>query len=222
MCFCLPISAQQQSDFEDNDNWKYFYDIGFESGLYVSTNVKSFQSASINTLHGSYFFSDKLGFRSGISYISGMDGCDYYLKVPLLFSFRTKTFRMNWWEVLSEDGSFGDFIRSVIFSLFPTRIEFNVGTSLGYLYPQSSHTYSFRNGEEILIESFDASQRFASSLDGNLRLSFQFWRICINGYMGFNYLWTNNFNHNVFYPSHKEERKPSWFGNIGAGASFRF
>jgi len=222
-CFYMPIYAQQSENkysITDNDNWKYFYDIGFESGLYSSTNAGGNPSGSINTLTGSYFLSDKLGFRSGISLISEMDGSNYYWKIPLLFSFRTKTFSGVFYNI-EDIESFKDFFVSFLLYLLPTRFEFNVGTSLGYISPNDSQTDSYRNGERVHVESSIVNREFASSLDANFRLSYQIWRICLNGNLGINYLWTRNFNH-YDGPWGNVKTNPSWFGNLSAGISFRF
>ena len=218
MCFCLSVSAQQserQYDMYDNDNLKYHYDIGFESGLYGSLDFNGFQPGTIHTLHGSYFFRENFGFRSGISLISEIGGSDYY-KIPVLFSARTKTFN-RYWNITSDNGLLHDFFLNVFLSLLPTRFEVNIGPSLGYIphYNSRAHYYDF--GRKVYYDSFNDFS-IASSLDTNLRLSFQFWRICVNGNVGFNYLWTKNYN--VYQLS--ENIKPSWFTNTSIGVSFRF
>jgi len=209
--FCLTAHAQQSKyeyDIDDNDNWKYFYDIGIEGGRYISTDNNIFNFNFFTTLTGSYFFSDKLGFRSGVSFISGMEGSDSYWKVPILFSIRSKTSQRGGGVVIGA-----------------ARTEFNIGTSLGYISPKESITYRSQNGREVSVITNTVTSKFASSLDANVRLSFQFWRICLNGNMGINYLWTRNYNQHTFYhyaPNSEENIYPSWFWDVKVGASFRF
>ena len=220
----MPISAQQSDTrygTKNNDNWKYFYDIGFERGLYIPTGNNNYQSGNSFTLTGGYFFTDKLGVRSGISLITDLDGSDYYWKVPLLFSFRTKTFQ-SYYTMADENTLLSDFLFNFFLNLLPKRIELNVGTSLGYMTPSDSYSYIYRDGREIITESFDLSRKFASSLDANLRLSFPIWRFCLNVNMGISYLWTQNYTHKVFYPVAEEKIGPSLFGTLGVGATFRF
>lgn len=220
--FCLALQIQQlsaQSYDTDNDNWRYFYDIALESGIYIPIE-NSFPSGSITSLSGSYFWNDKLGVRSGVSLITGMDGSDKYFKVPFLFSFRTRTFTSDWNS--DEDyENFGEMLVSLLLHVLPTRLELNIGPSFGYMTPGDSETYTYINGKEVLRETADIRHRFASSLDANARLSFQFWRICVTGNFGVNYLLTRNYDYRLYTPR-EEKHHPSWFANLGLGVSYRF
>jgi hypothetical protein len=91
-------------------------------------------------------------------------------------------------------------LKTLILLLIPVRGEINIGPSFGY--------------------AWDARRNFASSLDANFRMGFQFWRIVINGNLGINYLWTKNFVDTAPYNRHSVT--PVWFVNLSAGASFRF
>jgi hypothetical protein len=222
---CLNLQAQESKrDYDtENDNWTYFYDIAVENGVYNS--IGHHENGSMFSASGSYFYNDKFGFRSGISLITGMEASDKYWKMPVLFAFRTKTFKTDWGEPFGYSDDIGYFfletLTNVLVRILPTRFEFNAGPSFGYLTPEYSSTYTYQGDQLILAKSVDARSRFASSLDANMRMSFQFWRICLNVNMGSNWLWTRNYEYTQYLPAKRTE-KPSWFLNFGAGASFRF
>jgi hypothetical protein len=220
----LPIqsaNAQMIHSDNDNDNFRYFYDIAVDVGSYMPMNataMSSFSDGSVISLSGSYYYNDKFGFRSGISYISGLYGCDKYLKVPFLFSFRTRTFH---WLIDRESDNLRELLLDLLLLLLPTRFELNVGPSLGYINPSKYAYYTNIRGNDVLVQTADIRSRFASSIDANARVTFQFWRICINGNIGFNYLLTNNFDYRIYSPN-TEKVNASWFLNASAGLSFRF
>ena len=220
--FC--VSAQRLVIDNDNDNFRFFYDIGVEVGAFRPiSNTNYLQGGAMFAITGSYFYSHRFGFRSGLSLIDAMEEGGIYWRVPILFAFRTKTFRTDltdwrarrmshnpYWESPYWELSFiqrlANDVGSFLLVLLPTRFELNAGTSFGAI--PSYHS-----------ERIEVSQRFANTLDANARLSFQFWRICINGNLGISYLLTRNINYTGFSG---EETKPSWFSNMGLGVTFRF
>jgi hypothetical protein len=206
---------------EENDNWDYFYDIALGGGLYISTDDNSFPPGTVISLSGSYFLNDKIGFRSGVSYITQLEGSNEYLKIPLLVAFRTASFRYDWLDQ-TEPENLGEFFTHFLLTIIPTRFEINAGPSLGYMTPNPVSTYTYQIGKEVLLETSEINQRFASSLEANFRISYQIWRICLTGNLGINYLWTKNYNHQVFRPTENSNTKPSWFANLSFGGSFRF
>ena len=214
----LPIykANAQMIDFE-NDNLRYFHDIAFDSGKYTPTDG-SFSSGTMTSFSGSYFWNKEFGIRIGVSLITDLDGSDKYFKVPVLFSFRTRTFR---WLFDHEAETWRGALLEILLSLLPTRFEFNIGPSFGHITPQKSAHYTIENGKEILRQTSDANYRFAASIDANIRIGFQFWRVCVNGNIGCNYLFTNNFDYRIHHP-YKEKINSLWFLNASAGLSFRF
>ena len=227
-CFSFAAYAQQidiEFDREFNDNRKYFSDIGFEYGLFSTGGTPPPLSGNIWSLTGSYFYNDKFGFRSGISHISDLKGSNYYLKIPVLFSFRTKTEQGGFIEFGANE-SFAAFLFRCFLMILPKRFEFNIGPSLGYISPNDHCKYIWHDGNLVPAEYNNVSMRFASSLDANARLSFQFWRVCVNGNLGVSYLFTRNYQHHTYryYLSYisEENSRPSWFANLTIGASFRF
>ena len=215
LCFSLSVSAQHRN----NDNFRFFYDIGVEVGAFRPISSTNYlQGGAMFAITGSYFYSHRFGFRSGLSLIDAMEEGDIYWRVPILFAFRTKTFRTDltdwrsrrmpyspYWE-LSFIQRLANDVGSFLLVLLPTRFELNAGTSFGAI--PSYHS-----------ERIEVSQRFANTLDANARLSFQFWRICINGNLGISYLLTRNINYKGL---NSEKTKPSWFSNMSFGATFRF
>jgi hypothetical protein len=215
----------------ENDNWRYFKDIGIERGTFTPMSKFNLSSGSALTITGSYFYNDKFGFRSGVSSIDGLAGGANYWRVPILFAFRTRTFTADYdlnQHDMYEDYSFSTSLtRGLVgffLSLLPTRFEMNAGASFGGISPYHSKGYSMLpNGNYIHTKTIDISQRFASTLDANMRIGFQFWRICVNGNLGVSYLLTQNINYYDIHPNLGEEKSnPSWLGNVGVGASFRF
>ena len=229
---CLLIQAQQQDIYlesypreslVEDDNQKYFYDIAVDAGLYIPMDEASdFAGGSTINISGAYYFDNKWGVRSGLSLISDMEGSDAYLKVPVLFSYRTKLFQLNWDDSGSDtdDFSMSDFLLGIFFSLFPSRLEFNTGPSLGYMTSNPNFSYHYQNGQAITSGTFGVKSQFAASWDANIRLSYQIWRIGITGSFGVNYLFTKNYQYRCFLPM--ETYEPKWFGNLSLGASFSF
>jgi hypothetical protein len=199
MCSGMMASAQTEMENEryiNNDNWRYFKDIALESGLYASTSgVNNMTDGSITSLYGSYFPVHNMGFRSGVSYIMDINHSDY-VKIPLLFAIRSRTFHFSH----TEYETFWETLRDLILCIMPARCEVNTGPSLGYVH--------------------NAQRKFAASLDLNLRIGFQFWRIGINGNMGINYLLTKNFVDKKTV--NRQSSRPAWFANLSIGGSFRF
>ncbi len=224
LSFSFVLQAQNASSGKsspDNSDRKFFYDLGLETGLYVSTTDRDWPSGSILSFHGGYYWNDRFGVRSGLSFISGLEGSDRYYKVPLLFSFRIGPYQKEW-DDRDEYDNFGELLFAFLLHFLPTSLEVNAGTSFGSISPDLSEIYTINNkGKEILSERSWVSREFASSLDANLRLSFRFWRINLTGNMGINYLYTKNFHHTLYVPEETRNR-PCWFANLGLGASFLF
>ena len=212
-------NAQMIESADDNDNLKYFHDIAIETGAYTPID-NSFSGGNVVTLSGSHYWNDKWGLRSGLSFITAVEGSDKYFKIPVLFSFRTKTF-VGVFEDKDVYDNFGEFLLNFILQILPTRFELNAGASLGYITPAKSASYIVENGRKSLLSTADVRSRFASSLDVNGRLSFQFWRICVTGNLGLSYLLTNNYDYRIYYPR-EEKIRCSWFVNASCGLSFRF
>ncbi len=213
------LSTQARQPEERNDNWRYFRDIGVEYGIYIPTEYNNLSNGSITNLHGGYFFNDKLGFRSGITLITGMEGSGNYWKIPFLFSVRTKTFNIEWNSDAEYDNA-SDLLFNFLLFILPNSYELNIGPSLGYMTPKNSITYITQGGAEF-SEIYKINNRFASSIDANLRLSFQLGKICLNGNMGINYLLTKNYDYHFFIPDDTAQ-KPTWFVNLSVGVSYRF
>jgi hypothetical protein len=202
---CFGLSAKAQTEFEieephiENDNKLYFQDIVAEYGSYSTTALNSDMSEGyITSLYSGYFLTHWYGFRSGASLIMDLKHNSPYIKIPCLFAVRTPSLRL----LIAEPESFREFLLSIFLLIIPTRFELNVGPSLGYVW--------------------NNQRSFASSIDANLRMGFQIWRIEIHGNMGVNYLWTKNFIDRDYDRDYKRLFRPAWFINLSFGASFRF
>jgi hypothetical protein len=205
----MALSAQMDMETEsgiheqdvaiENDNYRYFRDIVLERGLYMAMINKPNSELSdgrITSLYGSYFIKHWLGFRSGASLIMDLKDDSPYLKVPCLIAVRTPRIRIE----LHDAETFSEYLTNLFLLFIPARFECNLGPSFGYVW--------------------NNRPAFAFSIDGNLRMGFQFWRIGLHGNMGFNYLWTKNFKGQESFGLRKYVR-PYWYANMSFGMSFR-
>ncbi|MDR2056769.1 MAG: hypothetical protein LBP83_00495 [Dysgonamonadaceae bacterium] len=237
--FCMALSMQAQEtktydyfhpEYEDrdgeksvndryNDNLIYFHDVTLERGLFIPTDNNHLSNGSVTALSGSYFLNDKFGFRSGISYISEMDGSQMYWKVPLLFAFRTTTIPFND-DTDMDFETARDYLVYLLLNVIPKRFEFNAGPSLGYMTPYSLY---YSSGETLTLpsETTRLRYRFASSIDANMRMIYQIGQLGLYINMGISYLWTRNYIYFETKPYRKESR-PAWLANLSLGVSFRF
>jgi hypothetical protein len=199
MCLGILVHAQTEEETEpyiDNDNKLYFYDVLLERGTYTTTALNSNLSEGlITSVYGGYFLTHWFGVRPGVSLITDLKNNSPYLKIPCLFAVRSNTT-----HIYLEHETFQEFLLSLFLYIMPTRFEFNLGPSLGYVWNNPRH--------------------LAVSIDGNLRMGFQFWRIGIHGDLGVNYLCTKNFVEKILYVN--QPIRPAWFFSFSAGASFRF
>jgi hypothetical protein len=199
LCIGMLTDAQVEFGIDkpyiENDNKLYFQDVVAEYGTYSTFALNtSLSDGFVASLSSGYFVTHWYGFRSGASLIMDLEHNSPYIKIPCLFAVRTPLLRLS----IAEPESFSEFLVSLFFCIIPTRFEFNLGPSLGYVWNNKRH--------------------FASSVDCNIRIGFQFWRIGIHGNIGANCLWTKNF---VDRDS-KQLSRPAWFNSAGFGASFRF
>lgn len=199
------------------------YEVGIEGGVIAGMGMDDAYSGSAFHLTGAYFMSERLGFRSGASLLSGIDGADKYWKIPLLFSYRFPE-----WEREEEDlysaASKHDFddniLMALVFLLLPRQLEINAGPSLGYITPDRLEHYYGKTGK--LEYSEDIRRRFASSFDLNFRLGFPIGRVKLNVNIGFNYLMTKNFIYQTYGGYGGKTDYPAWSGDIRFGGSFTF
>jgi hypothetical protein len=201
---CFGLSAKAQMEFEveephiENDNKLYLQDIVAEYGSYSTTALNSdISEGYITSLYSGYFLTHWYGLRSGASLIMDLKNNSPYIKIPCLFALRTPRLQL----FIAEPESFKEFLISIFLHII-TRFELNVGPSLGYVW--------------------NNQRNFASSVDANLRMGFQVWRIGIHGNIGANYLWTRNFLDRDYDKGYKRLFRPAWFVNLSFGASFKF
>jgi hypothetical protein len=201
-----------------NNNCDYFHDVALERGAFIPTTHGDLSDGTIITLHGSHFLNDKFGFRSGISYIYGLEGSNMYWKAPFLFAFRTGTISFND-DNDPEFETLRDYYTYLLLNIIPKRFEFNAGVSLGYMTPDSPYypDESFLSPSETMTLRY----RFASSVDANMRIIYQIGQLGLHVNAGVSYLWTRNYIYSIYKP-YCEESHPAWFANLSIGASFRF
>lgn len=197
-----------------DDNRKYYYDLGIS----YSTLIFSGEGSMIN-LQGAYYLSPNLGLRTGLSYSSNItDDCNWMVKVPILFSFRTSTIDGGYFDLNndSEDQTIGAIIINVLVNILPKRFELNIGPAIGYINPYKE----LGNIEKSNSESNLINTKMMFSLDANAKMTFPIKRFGIDLSFGVSYLATNNIKH---YKYDKLDYKyDRWIGNFTLGAHYRF
>jgi hypothetical protein len=179
-----------------DDNKLYYQDIVAEYGLYTAIAANSSLSDGfVTSLYSGYFLTHWFGVRPGVSVIMDLTDNSPYLKIPCLFAVRSPIVRTT----IAEADTFREHLFNLFLHILPMRYEFNIGPSLGYVW--------------------NNRRRFASSIDMNLRMEFQIWRIGIHGNMGVNCLWTKNF---IDRDRMAKNVRQAWYANFSIGASFRF
>lgn len=206
ICF---LSAQT-SRFE-SDNNKYFFDIG----LSYSTMIFEGDGTMVN-LHGAYYFAPNLGIRTGLSYTSNItDDCDWMIKIPALFSFRTETIE-SMEPNFDDDETLGEMLFSSLLYILPKRFEINAGPSFGYMSP-----YNLPNKHGQLVEDFYyINTKTMATLDLNGKMTIPINRVGVDLSLGVSYFLTKNIK--SVSPNGVDSKTHRWIGNFSVGIHYRF
>jgi len=166
-----------------------------------------------------YFFYNRIGFRTGFSVIKDLEGTDGFYSVPLLFAYRTKVHREFY--IGGDIDSFGDLIFKIILGLIPKHAEYNIGFNLGYINPDNNLGLVSYNDGPYYKEGFLTQNRFFTSADAGLRLTYRIYRFGIVLSPSASYVLTNNFE---FYSEQGSNNgySPDWFLKMTIGLSYRF
>jgi hypothetical protein len=214
------VSYSIAQDEEERD--KFNYDISLNYGIFPSltsdeNNPELF--GNIISAEYAYFFHNRIGFRTGFSSITNLEGTDGFYSVPLMFAFRSKVQRDFF--IGGDINSFGDLIFQLILGLIPKHAEYNIGINLGYINPDNNLGLVSYNGGPFFKEGFLTQNRFYSSADAGLRLTYRIYRFGIVLSPSLSYVLTNNFE---FYSEQGSNNgySPDWFINMTIGLSYRF
>jgi len=200
----------------------FFHDLSFNYGIHpavISDNNQPNLVGSMFSAQGAFFFYNNMGVRTGLTYITNMEGTDSYTSIPLMFAYRTKTNRDFY--LGSNIDSFGDLLFQIILGLIPKQAEYNVGISLGYIEPNNNLSLVDYGDGYFFEEGYQVNQRFTSSVDAGLRLTYRIYRFGVVLSPSVSYVFTDNFEYyselglNSGYT-------PNWFMNLTFGISYRF
>lgn len=214
-CF-VTLNAQTNND--ETLNKRFYKDIG------ISQSILFVGDGSITNLHGAYYFTPKLGVRSGISYSNNIiDNCKSYIKIPILFSLRSETIRNDDPDfTIGDEDNLSDIILNAIGNILfmiPTRYEINIGPTIGYISSDSKLTAE----EKRQVDDYFVNVNPMITLDANAKMTLALYRIGIDFSFGVSYLVTPNlkyYSNNIY--SDKDGKTLRWIGNFSIGAHYRF
>lgn len=212
-----------ENKFNDENIYRYFSDISLASGLCLFFKDYSGEgSGNTYSLQGSYYFLPNWGVRSGFSYVNNLSGMDYYYKIPLLFSYRSRTVKMERID-MDEVENFRDILLSVFCSLIPAAIEADAGMSFGYIHPDVTE-YHDPKGNPVLYDGYQVVRKFAPSFDANLKIIIPVWRFGVYGSVGASYLFLRNFEYHAYAPVPPDynNSRTGWLAQLILGGYFRF
>lgn len=205
----LTLRAQKHIDISDNR--KYYYDVGFNYSTLIFHG-----DASMISLHGAYYLTPNLGIRTGLGYTRDLtDDCDWLIKVPVLFTYRTETIdSMN--PNLDDCETFGEMLFASLWYILPKRFELNAGPSFGYM-----DTYRrFTEEEKIKSDNFFINVKPIVTLDANAKMIIPIGRVGFDLSLGVSYFLTRNIKY--YSPDNLDNKISRWMGNFSVGAHYRF
>ncbi|MFV0417923.1 MAG: hypothetical protein ACK5KT_04190 [Dysgonomonas sp.] len=207
----MTLSSQAQIYNDISDNKKYFYDLGFNYSTLIFHG-----DASMIGLNGAYYFTPNLGIRTGLLYTRDLtDDCDWLIKVPALFSFRTETIE-SMTPNLDDCETFGEMLFSSLLYILPKRFELNAGPSFGYM-----DTYrKFTEEEKIKSDNYFINTKPMVTLDANAKMIILIGRVGLDFSMGVSYFLTRNIKYYSF--DNLDNKISRWMGNLSVGAHYRF
>lgn len=201
--------SQRYNDISDNR--KYYYDIGFNYSTLLFHG-----DASMISLQGAYYLTSNLGIRTGLGYTRDVtDDCDWLIKVPALFTYRTETVdSMN--PYLDDCETFGEMLFATLWYILPKRFELNAGPSFGYM-----DTYrKFTEGEKIKSDNYFINTKPMVTIDANAKMTIPIGRIGLDFSLGVSYFLTRNIKY--YSPDNLDNKISRWMGNLSVGAHYRF
>ena len=208
-------SILAQNSFNDN----FSHDVSINYGIFPSLASNPEQPSlvgSIVNVDYAYFFQNGIGYRTGLNFINNLEGVNNAFLLPVLFSYRSKTKREF---VIGPDfDSFSDFLFQVILGLIPKQAEYNIGINVGFINPNNNVGGPINPDYN---NEFFIKNRFVTSIDAGLRLTYRIRRVGIVLSPSVGYFLTNNFE---YYSDSglNNGYTPDWFMKITFGLSYRF
>jgi hypothetical protein len=197
-----------------NKGTTYSKEISIEYGIFASSNGSEHENltgSQIN-LQTAFFYRNNIGFRTGVSSIKGLEGSSKFYSIPIYFSYRIE----NDWSYMSV-GSLSD----LILILLPRNMEFDFGTSIGYIEPYDDLKLGSTNGGPWTLKGYQVDQRFVSTLDLGMRLNYNINRFSFVISPKVNYMLSQNFK---YYSEDGIDHNytPKWFFSMGFGVAYQF
>ena len=216
VCFSVKIQAQETKEE------LFFRDLSFNYGIHpalISDYNQPNLVGSMFSVQGAFFFYNNIGVRTGFTFITNMEGTDGSVNIPIMFAYRTKTNRDFYMG--SNIDSFSDLLFQIILGLIPKQAEYNVGISLGYIEPNNNLSLVDYGDGYFFEEGYQVQNRFATSIDAGLRLTYRIYRFGVVLSPSVSYVFTNNFE---YYSELglNSGFTPNWFMNLTFGISYRF
>lgn len=181
------------------------YCFGYEIGAlgFISKQNAPDMFSQYNSLTIAYFGDLRNGIRTGLDYTTELEGADNSFIFPIYYAYRSQP-RIEKRVV----EKFSD----LLYIIFPSRFEINVGTNLGY-FTKSKNAISdseFRVRREVLF-----------SINAGLRPSFQIWRFNLGVNLNVGYIPTKNFR---YYSINEYENglTTNWMLHIGGYLTYAF
>jgi len=214
------ISFSIAQDEEERD--RYNYDLSLNYGIFpsiTSDELKPELFGNVVSVDFAYFFHNRIGFRTGFASINNIEGTDGFYSIPIMFAYRSKVQRDFY--IGGNIDSFGDLIFKIILGLIPKHAEYNIGFNLGYINPDNNLGLVSYNGGPYYKEGFLTQNRFYTSADAGLRLTYRIYRFGVVLSPSVSYVMTNNFE---FYSEQGSNNgySPDWFLKMTIGLSYRF
>ncbi len=141
-----------------------------------------------SSLSYSYHPDSKHGFRTGISYSNNVEGCDEIFEIPIYYSYKTKSKHDHEIKSISS-------ILDLFGLLFPQRVEFFVGPSLGYIERKDDYFNATSANNQYYSDEFVADRKISLSFDISAKPSYQIGPVNIYFSFGVGYLLTRNFKY---------------------------
>lgn len=214
------VSYSIAQDEEERD--KFNYDVSLNYGIFpslTSDENKPELFGNLISAEYAYFFHNRIGFRTGLSSITNLEGTNGFYSVPLMFAYRSKVQRDFF--IGGDINSFGDLIFQLILGLIPKHAEYNIGLNMGYINPDNNLGLVSYNEGPYFKEGFLTQNRFYTSADAGLRLTYRIYRFGVVLSPSVSYVLTNNFE---FYSEQGSNNgySPDWFLRMTIGLSYRF
>ena len=182
-----------QNLFSQNDiNHIYLHEVSVNYGVmpHMTQRHQPSYIGKIFSIESANYFTNNIGFRTGFSSISDLEGVNSYYAVPLYFSYRTDERRD--FGLVGNIDSFNALFSNILFNILPRKFEFVAGSSLGYINPDNSESYIIIDDRKF-INDFYVERNFSATVDLGLKLIYKFNRIGVDLSGIYSYLVTKNF-----------------------------